>query len=128
MRKRVDNVVSQLVGAFSHSPSRKAHWLPIALCSLGLMAAGASAQTLDCNAESAPERVLVRFQGGAAAAAMDAAHVAAGAIEILKDFHAVDGLQLVRVAPGQEQAAMYLTTAARRETPPAELRPRLSSR
>jgi subtilisin family serine protease len=50
---------------------------------------------------------LVRFQPATIAAAQQNAHAAAGALVILADFDdTVDGLQLVQVVPGQEQAAV----------------------
>ena len=45
-----------------------------------------------------PRRVLVRFRPGATRAAREAVHRAAGAGEVLRDYHVVDGLQLVEVA------------------------------
>jgi len=66
----------------------------------------ASAQALDCNADFAPGRVLVRFKATATAGAQQEAHAAAGALQVLREFDGAQVLQLVEVTAGQEQAAI----------------------
>ena len=61
----------------------------------GSVLASSAARALDCNAAAAPGRVMVRFKSGIAAAAQNDAHTAAGAMEVLVGFTAVEGLQLV---------------------------------
>jgi hypothetical protein len=63
-------------------------------------------QVVDCNADFSPERVLVRFKTGTTAAARQEAHTAAGGLEVLKGFNGVNGLYLIKVMAGQEQAAI----------------------
>jgi thermitase len=65
-----------------------------------------SGQVLDCNADFVPGRVLVRFKATSTAAGQQAAHTAAGALLVLREYPAVAGLQLVQVLPGQEQGAI----------------------
>lgn len=45
------------------------------------------------------DRILVRFRPATSAAAMQSAHIAAGSI-VLRNFHVVDRLQVVQLAPG----------------------------
>ena len=60
-----------------------------------------------------PSRVLVRFKAGTQRAAKDNAHAAAGVLRTLKEYHVVEGLELVEVQDGGVLAA----TAAYRADP-----------
>jgi hypothetical protein len=64
------------------------------------------AQTGGCDADFAPGHVLVRFKETVTAGAQQTAHLAAGALLVLREYHAVPRLQLVQVLPGLEQAAI----------------------
>ena len=80
--------------------------MPLALLfSIVAMRSGV-AESFDCNQDFVPGRVLVRFQPGAAAAAKRDAHASAAGAEVLRQFRGIDGLQLVRVQRGREQAAV----------------------
>ena len=64
------------------------------------------AQAGGCDADFAPGHVLVRFKATSTAGAQQVAHAAAGALQILREYHAVSGLQLVEVQAGEEQTAI----------------------
>ena len=53
-----------------------------------------------------PERILVRFRSGTSRAARESAHDATKGRRLLKEYHAVTGLQVVQVLPGDVPAAL----------------------
>ena len=66
----------------------------------------AQSQDPDAGVLYHPSQVLVAFQPATVAAARDAAHVAAQAVGLVREYHIVQGLQLVEVPEGQIQQAL----------------------
>lgn len=64
------------------------------------------AQVPDFDSPLHPTRVLVRFQPGANQAVQQSAHDHAGAVKVLKEYPAFDGLQLVEVPQGKVPEAV----------------------
>lgn len=75
----------------------------------GATPASAAAPVGAAFADAHPEHVFVRFRQDATAADRLGVHAAAGALEKLREFRWVDGLVLMRVAPGRvgEAIARY---------------------
>ena len=81
---------------------------PEAADSVVLPCAGAEARTVGGPLEESfhPGRLLVRFKSGVSRAARQAAHDAAQAKRVLRDYHVVNGLQLVEVRESTLAAAL----------------------
>jgi len=85
-------------------PHRKTSFVGVRLCVAFLFIAldrgSAYSQQPDPPERYHPSHVVVRFQAATVASAKDAAHAAAQAVGVLRDYHVVDGLQLVEVPEG----------------------------
>jgi len=69
-------------------------------------ASRARAQDPDAGVLYHPSQILVAFQPATVAAAKDAAHAAAQAVRVVREYHIVQGLQLVEIPEGQVQQAL----------------------